>query len=60
MTVKRRAREVILGKIDKMEGSGGGVICVDKNGNIAMEFNTGHDVSRMGNCLSGQKGTAIE
>lgn len=35
------AREVILGKIDKMEGSGGGVICVDKNGNIAMEFNTG-------------------
>ena len=40
MTVKEAAREVILGKIDKMEGSGGGVICVDKDGNIAMEFNT--------------------
>ncbi|HPQ56182.1 MAG TPA: isoaspartyl peptidase/L-asparaginase, partial [Bacteroidales bacterium] len=59
MTVKEAAREVILGKIDKMEGSGGGVICVDKNGNIAMEFNTGM-MFRAWATASGQKGTAIE
>jgi len=39
-SVEEAAREVIFNKIDKMEGSGGGVICVDKNGRIAMEFNT--------------------
>ena len=59
MTVKAAAREVILGKIDKMEGSGGGVICVDKDGNIAMEFNT--DIMfRAWATASGQNGTAIE
>jgi beta-aspartyl-peptidase (threonine type) len=59
MTVKEAAREVILGKIDKMEGSGGGVICVDKDGNIAMEFNT--DIMfRAWATASGQNGTAIE
>lgn len=40
MSVQEAAHEVIFNKIDKMEGSGGGVICVDLNGNIAMEFNT--------------------
>ena len=59
MTVKEAEREVILGKIDKMEGSGGGVICVDKDGNIAMEFNT--DIMfRAWATASGQNGTAIE
>ncbi len=40
MSVQEAAHEVIFNKIDKMEGSGGGVICVDLNGNVAMEFNT--------------------
>ncbi len=35
------AYDVIWNKIDKMKGSGGGVICVDKGGNTVMEFNTG-------------------
>ncbi len=40
LTVNAAAKEVIWNKIDKMEGSGGGVICVDKDGNIAIDFNT--------------------
>lgn len=40
LSVEEAAHEVIWDKIDKMKGSGGGVICVDHNGNIAMEFNT--------------------
>ncbi|NLO03934.1 MAG: isoaspartyl peptidase/L-asparaginase, partial [Bacteroidales bacterium] len=59
MTVQDAAREVIFEKIDKMEGSGGGVICVDKDGNIAMEFNTGK-MYRAWATASGQRGTAIE
>lgn len=34
------ANEVIWNKIDKMEGSGGGIICVDKRGNVALVFDT--------------------
>lgn len=41
LSVQDAAHEVIWNKIDKMQGSGGGVICVDKNGNIANVFNTG-------------------
>lgn len=41
LSLKDAAHDVIWNKIDKMEGSGGGVICVDKKGNVAMEFNTG-------------------
>ncbi|HQB24296.1 MAG TPA: isoaspartyl peptidase/L-asparaginase, partial [Bacteroidales bacterium] len=59
MSVEEAAREVIFQKIDKMEGSGGGVICVDKNGNIAMEFNTGM-MYRAWATAGGQRGTAIE
>ena len=40
MNLESAAKDVIWNKIDKMEGSGGGVICVDKSGNIAMEFDT--------------------
>ena len=58
MSVEEAAREVIFQKIDKMEGSGGGVICVDKNGNIAMEFNTGM-MYRAWATAGGQRGTAI-
>lgn len=39
-TLEDAAYDVIWNKIDKMKGSGGGVICVDKYGNIVMEFNT--------------------
>lgn len=35
------ANEVIFKKIDPMGGSGGGIIAVDPNANIAMVFNTG-------------------
>lgn len=40
LSLEDAAKDVIWNKIDKMEGSGGGVICVDKDGNIAMEFDT--------------------
>lgn len=40
MSVADAAHDVIWEKIHKMEGSGGGVICVDKDGHIAMEFDT--------------------
>ena len=58
-SVEEAAREVIFNKIDKMEGSGGGVICVDKNGRIAMEFNT-EIMYRAWATAGGQRGTAIE
>ena len=35
------ANEVIFNKITPMGGSGGGIIAVDKDGNISMTFNTG-------------------
>lgn len=41
LSLKDAAHDVIWNKIDPMEGSGGGVICVDKKGNVAMEFDTG-------------------
>ncbi|MEG0517647.1 MAG: isoaspartyl peptidase/L-asparaginase [Bacteroidales bacterium] len=41
LSLKDAAHDVIWNKIDSMEGSGGGVICVDKDGNVVMEFNTG-------------------
>ncbi len=41
MSLEDAANEVIFNKITPMGGSGGGVICVDKKGNIAMVFNTG-------------------
>ncbi|MDD2426206.1 MAG: isoaspartyl peptidase/L-asparaginase [Bacteroidales bacterium] len=40
-SLKEAAEEVIFKKIDPMGGSGGGVIAVDKNGEITMTFNTG-------------------
>lgn len=41
LSLKDAAEEVISKKIDPMGGSGGGIIAVDKNGEIAMTFNTG-------------------
>jgi beta-aspartyl-peptidase (threonine type) len=41
MTLEAAANEVIFNKIDPMGGSGGGIIAVDKNGNISFVFNTG-------------------
>ena len=40
LSLQEAADEVIWNKIDRMEGSGGGIICVDKQGNIALVFNT--------------------
>jgi beta-aspartyl-peptidase (threonine type) len=40
-SLEKAANEVIFNKIDPMGGSGGGIIAVDKNGNISMVFNTG-------------------
>lgn len=41
MPLQSACEEVIFNKIDPMGGSGGGVIAVDKLGNISMVFNTG-------------------
>ncbi|MFA6758442.1 MAG: isoaspartyl peptidase/L-asparaginase [Bacteroidales bacterium] len=40
LSLQEAAQEVIFKKIDPMGGSGGGIIAVDKEGNISMEFNT--------------------
>jgi len=40
LSLQDAANEVIWNKIDKMEGSGGGIVCVDKYGNVALVFNT--------------------
>lgn len=39
-TLEDASKEVIFNKISPMGGSGGGIIAVDKNGNISMVFNT--------------------
>ncbi len=39
-TLEEAANEVIFNKISPMGGSGGGIIAVDKSGNISMVFNT--------------------
>ena len=39
-TLENAANEVIFHKISPMGGSGGGIIAVDKSGNISMVFNT--------------------
>lgn len=41
LSLQQASEEVIFGKIDPMGGSGGGVIAVDKRGNISLVFNTG-------------------
>lgn len=41
MSLEAAANEVIFNKIDPMGGSGGGIIAVDKKGNISFVFNTG-------------------
>ncbi len=40
LPVEEAAHEVIFNKIVPMGTSGGGVVCVDKEGNISMTFNT--------------------
>ena len=40
ISLQNACEEVIFNKIDTMGGSGGGVIAVDKLGNISMVFNT--------------------
>jgi len=58
MSLEEAAKEVIFNKITPMGGSGGGVICVDKAGNIAMVFNTGM-MHRAWATSRGEKGVAI-
>lgn len=40
LSLQDASEEVIFNKIDPMGGSGGGIIAVDKSGNISMVFNT--------------------
>ena len=40
MSLENASYEVIFNKIDPMGGSGGGIIAVDREGNISMTFNT--------------------
>ena len=40
MSLQAASEEVIFNKIDPMGGGGGGIIAVDKAGNISMVFNT--------------------
>lgn len=40
LSLQDASKEVIFNKIDPMGGSGGGIIAVDKSGNISMVFNT--------------------
>ena len=40
MSLQEASEEVIFNKIDPMGGGGGGIIAVDKSGNISMVFNT--------------------
>ncbi len=40
LSLEEAANEVIFNKISPMCGSGGGIIAVDKNGNISLVFNT--------------------
>lgn len=58
LSLKEAAHEVIWNKIDKMEGSGGGVICIDKNGEIVMEFDT-KVMNRAWAKSSGECGAAV-
>lgn len=41
LTLGNAVNTVLFEKIDPMGGSGGGIIAVDKDGNISMQFNTG-------------------
>jgi len=41
LSLEDAANEVIFNKIDPMGGSGGGIIAVDKYGNVSLVFNTG-------------------
>jgi beta-aspartyl-peptidase (threonine type) len=58
LPLKDAVHEVIWNKIDKMEGSGGGVICIDRFGNIVMDFNT-HIMYRAWAKASGDSGAAV-
>lgn len=57
LTVEEAAREVIQRKLETAGGKGG-VICVDKHGNIAMEYNTTGMLRAWGNS-EGEKGIVI-
>lgn len=53
LRVQDAAKEVIFNKLKPVQGSGG-VICLDKNGNYAMEFNTTGMFRAYGNSKGGK------
>ena len=55
--IEEAAREVVHEKLKKAGGAGG-VICVDRLGNIAMEFNTSGMLRAWGNS-KGENGVRI-
>lgn len=57
LTVEKAAREVVQQKL-KAAGGKGGVICVDKHGNIAMEYNTTGMLRAWGNS-KGERGIRV-
>ncbi|MFC2115815.1 isoaspartyl peptidase/L-asparaginase family protein [Bacteroidota bacterium] len=57
LSVKEAAREVVFEKLGKAGGTGG-VICVDKDGNMAMEFNT-TGMLRAWNNSKGERGIRV-
>lgn len=58
LSLEEAANEVIFKKISPMGGAGGGIIAVDKNGNISLVFNTGL-MHRAWAKSSGEQGVAV-
>lgn len=59
LSVGEAAREVIFRKLDGLEGyQGGGVICVDREGNLALEFSTS-GMHRAWAVSTGEQGVAV-
>lgn len=58
LSLKEAVYDVIWNKIDKMDGSGGGVICINKYGEIVMDFDT-YTMNRAWATASGKNGAAV-
>ncbi len=58
LSLEEAANEVIFNKISPMGGSGGGIIAVDKNGNISLVFNTSL-MHRAWAKSTGEQGTGV-
>ena len=58
LSLEEAGNEVIFNKISPMGGSGGGIIAVDKNGNISLVFNTSL-MHRAWAKSNGEQGTGV-